>query len=75
MKSKVYKHITISEADETHNDKLVYIVVNTKKGDPLEYIYYEPSWKQYVLTTINDIIFSVSCLENIIDFIKNEIKK
>ena len=71
---KVYKHITIAEAEETHNNKPVYVVSNTKKGDPLGYIYYEPSWKQYVLTTINDIIFSVSCLKDIIDFIENEIK-
>ena len=74
--SKVYKHITIYEDKmQTHNNKPYYLVINTKHQDQLGYIYYEPKWKQYVFTAEPEIIFSVSCLEDIIDYIENEIKK
>jgi hypothetical protein len=73
---KVYKHITIYEAEETYHDKPIYGVMNTKHGDMLGYIAWEPNWKQFVFSANreDDIIFSVSCLKDIIDFIENEIK-
>lgn len=76
MASKKYKHITISQTEENYYDKPVFVIVNTKHGDVLGYIAYEISWKQYVFipNRDTDIIFSVSCLEDIIDFIQNEIK-
>lgn len=76
MKEKVYKHITIYQAEETYLDKAIYGVINTKHGDMLGYIAYEPNWKQFVFSANreDDIIFSVSCLKDIIDFIENEIK-
>ena len=71
---KVYKHITIYLDEEQQvYDKPVYIVINTKNEDVLGYIYYEQKWNQYVFTSQPDIIFSVSCLQDIIDFIENKI--
>jgi hypothetical protein len=76
MKNKVYKHITIyNDETQTHNDKSFYVVINTKNEDILGYIYYEPKWNQYVFQAEPEIIFSVSCLKDIIDFIENEIKE
>jgi hypothetical protein len=73
---KVYKHITIYQAEDTYFDKPVYGVMNTKHGDLLGYIAWEPNWKQFIFSANkeDDIIFSVSCLKDIIDFIENEIK-
>lgn len=72
---KVYKHITIYlDEEQQYYDKPVYIVINTKNEDALGYLYYESKWNQYVFTAEKDIIFSVSCLKDIIDFIENEIK-
>jgi hypothetical protein len=72
---KIYKHITItSESKIIHKQKLAYEVFNTKNKDSLGYIFYEPNWKQYVFEAEPQIIFSVSCLQDIIDFIENEIK-
>ncbi len=70
---KVYKHITIYKSDEIHNDHPVFGIINTKHKDFLGYITYEPNWKQYVFSSNreDDIIFSVSCLKDIIDFIEN----
>ena len=73
---KVYKHITIEDTEETYYDKPVFGVINTKHEDVLGYIAYEPGWKQFIFAANrqDDIIFSVSCLKDIIDFIENEIK-
>jgi hypothetical protein len=73
---KVYKHITIEDTSETYHDKPIYGVINTKHEDLLGWIAWEPNWKQFVFSSNreDDIIFSVSCLKDIIDFIENEIK-
>jgi hypothetical protein len=73
---KVYKHITIEDTGETYLDKPVFGIINTKHEDLLGYIAYETNWKQFIFSANreDDIIFSVSCLKDIIDFIENEIK-
>jgi len=73
---KVYKHITIEQGDDTYLDKPVFVVTNTKHGDVLGYIFWEAGWKQFVFSQNreDDIIFSVSCLQDIIEFIENQIK-
>jgi len=38
MAKKVYKHITIYQAEETYLNKPIFGVINTKHGDMLEYI-------------------------------------
>jgi hypothetical protein len=72
---KTYKHITIFyDGVNMHNKKPVYGIFNTKNKDNLGLLYYENNWKQYVFSSADNVIFSVSCLEDIIDFVKNEIK-
>jgi len=73
---KLYKHITIEEIEDTYMDKAVYVITNTKNESLLGYIAWEPNWKQFVFSANreDDIIFSVSCLKDIIDFIEKEIK-
>ena len=66
---KKYKHIIIYQ-----NNAHVFRVENIKHGDDLGEIYYEPTWKQFVFSPSSSVIFSVSCMLDIIDFIENEIK-
>lgn len=71
---KKYEHITIEYGDFEHNDMPAYKINNNKSGQLLGYIYFFPEWKQYVFSSYNDIVFSVSCLNDIIDFIENELQ-
>ena len=44
---------------------------NNKSNEPLGYVEYYPQWKQYVFSTLTpDVVFNVSCLQDIIHFIK-----
>jgi hypothetical protein len=63
-----YKHIDFAQAKSNGQD--VWVCNNTKHDEVLGLIeYYEP-WKQYVFSaTDNTMIFSVSCLQDIIHFI------
>lgn len=72
---KIYKHITIHDEDEVeHNGKPAFGVFNTKHGELIGVIEYFNDWKQYIFSGIEESVFSVSCLQDIIDFIENEIK-
>jgi len=75
QKLNKYKHITMwFDGKNTHNGKPVYGIFNNKSEELLGTIYYEPDWKQYVMTLeSNNIIMSVSCLQDVIDFIENQI--
>lgn len=60
--------------EHLHNKKPVYGIYNNKSKELLGTIYYEVDWKQYVMTLESrNIIMSVSCLNDVIDFIENEI--
>ena len=76
QKIKKYKHITMwFDGDRMHNGKPVYGVYNNKSKESLGTIYFEKNWKEYVLTLESDnVIMSVSCLQDVINFIENEIE-
>lgn len=69
---KKYKFITIEPA--TH-DRDYWRITNNKSNEYIGAIEYYRDWKQHVFMADNDAIWSVDCLEDVIDFIKNEIPK
>jgi hypothetical protein len=73
-KFKKYKFINMaSNESEEFNGKPVYRVFNNKSNGILGVIFYNSSWKQFVFSAAENCIFSVGCLNDIIDFIENEI--
>lgn len=63
------------DGEQLCNEKPVYGIYNIKSKELLGTIYYEKDWNQYVMTLeSNNIIMSVSCLQDVISFIENEIK-
>jgi hypothetical protein len=48
----------------------VYNVVNNKSGSILGKLGYYPQWRQYVIAPQGGTIFSMGCLNDIIDFVK-----
>jgi hypothetical protein len=74
---KRYKFITIEQkSSEKFNGKPVYRIINNRSGKELGILYYYASWKQYVFTQSQEgILFSIDCLNDIIDFIKGETSK
>ena len=72
-----YKFIDIFQDNmaETFNEKPVYRIYNNRTKAQLGMLsWYEP-WKQYVFSSQPECVFNLSCLEDVIDFIKNEIPK
>ncbi len=67
---KKYKFITI-EPDGAGG----FDILNNKKGDVIGWIDYHPQWKQYIFISQRNSIWSVDCLEDVINFIKKEIPK
>jgi len=67
MKTK-YKFINF----EQHENSL-WSIKNNKSKDILGYVEYYPQWKEYVFVNypLKEMVFSVKCLLDIIDFIKN----
>ena len=53
------------------SDNNLYVIENKKTGVELGYIDYYPQWKQYVFSqAIGNAIWSIECLQDIIDFMK-----
>uniref|UniRef100_A0A6M3JTA0 Uncharacterized protein n=1 Tax=viral metagenome TaxID=1070528 RepID=A0A6M3JTA0_9ZZZZ len=50
--------------------KPAWAIVNTKSGNELSCINWNPSWKRYVMTTYDPVIFDVGCMKTIINFIE-----
>jgi len=49
----------------------IYECKNNKKGTVLGFIFFYPNWRQYCFTQKeSDVVFSLDCLEDIIDFLK-----
>jgi hypothetical protein len=73
---KKYKHITIEQKNgETWENKPVYEIWNNKSGGILAKLFYYSSWKRYIFRQeIDDAIFDINCLKDIVDFLENEIK-
>ena len=65
MKTK-YKFIYFEQIEKSS-----WVCKNTKANNILGQIEWYPKWKQYVFTQFDEgIIFSIGCLEDIIDFMK-----
>jgi len=67
---EVGKHIII-KSDEIVNGHIIFKVINKHYRGDIALIEYYPTWKKYVLSPYNDIVFDISCLEEIIIFMKS----
>lgn len=68
---KEYKYILIKQ-DSIYHEKSAFTVYNKKDKKELAVIFWHQAWKQYVFSQSSElIIFSKSCLEDIIDFISS----
>lgn len=68
-----YKHIEFREhvLKRDGKDVTVWLCSNPKAGVTLGWVESYPSWKQHVFSALNNtMIFSASCLEDIVHFIK-----
>jgi hypothetical protein len=77
--NKSYKFISIEQNNwrgepEVFEGKPVYRIFNKKDGTQLGMISWYRPWKKYVFSTKNQMAFDATCLENILDFMKNHIK-
>jgi len=72
---KKYKFITIYPSGGLRPGGTVYEIINNKSKASLGLIQYYPSWKKYTVAFVETANFDISCLSDIIDFIKNEIPK
>ncbi len=85
---KKYKFITIRQrtkcdgiqrehphSGETFEGKPVYGIFNNRTHGQLGILSWYKPWKQYVFSGQPECVFNLSCLEDVIDFIKNEIPK
>jgi hypothetical protein len=69
---KKYKFITIKQAcNELFEGKPVYRIFNNKSDDQLGIISYYKPWKQYVFSSMEECVFNITCLENVIDFMRD----
>ena len=68
MKTK-YKHIHFAEAMISGVNK-TYWCKNNKTDGILGLVEYYPPWRKYVFSTDGDCVFDISCLADIIDFMK-----
>lgn len=69
---KKYKFITVSEGV---HDKKYWRIRNNKSNDLIGEIHYYERWKQNVFTALEDAVWSLDCLKDVIDFMENEIPK
>ncbi len=70
---KKYKFITIKE---NSLEAGCYVITNNMTDEYLGAIRPYPSWRKHVLMAVNKhSVWSVDCLEDVINFIKNEIPK
>jgi len=49
---------------------LVYAILNIKSGDKIGTVKWYANWRQYVFFPVDQCIFSIGCLADIIDFTK-----
>lgn len=70
MKTR-YKHINFKEKSEQLDpDKPVYICRNNRTGGVLGTVVYYPPWRKYEFIGEEGAGFDISCLADIIHFIK-----
>lgn len=68
LPSMLYKYIHFVETEKKPKTK-VYSCRNNKSEIELGVVKWYPSWRQYCLFTVEDVIFNQKCLEDIQDFI------
>ena len=69
---KQYKFITI---ERINTGEISYVIRNIRTRTLIGGISFYGPWRQWVLDTTDDVIWSADCLEDVIDFIKSEIPK
>lgn len=67
-----YQFIRFEELSYLQNGKIKYYnCLNNKSNNSLGLIEWEQKWRQYIFSSSgSDIIFSVGCLLDIVDFLK-----
>ena len=66
-----YEFISISWAGSSPSGKTQrYSITNNRSGSELGLIRWYSPWRQYVFAPASDTIFSIGCMEDIIDFLE-----
>ena len=66
-----YKFIHFEKRQDPETKKDFYAICNKKSGDVLGFLSYYNPWKQWVFyQAVQDVVFSASCLKDIIDFME-----
>lgn len=70
MKTK-YKHIYFTEHGiGSAPQRIIYLCRNNKTDGILGGVEYYPGWRKYVFEGEENAVFDISCLTDIIDFMK-----
>ena len=72
MKTK-YKHIYFEKyglGSAPHPQRMIYLCRNNRTNSILGGVEYYPSWRKYVFEGKENAVFDISCLTDIIDFMK-----
>jgi len=67
-----YKYIEMNRLEKEDKNKKtdVYSVKNIKSQFVIGLIKWYPSWRQYCFFPSNDTLYSLGCLDNIVDFLR-----
>ena len=68
MKIK-YKYINFAVVRQDKYENPMWHCLNNRSGGILAIMIYYPKWKQYVMSTINNVVFNDSCLADIQHFL------
>ena len=63
-----YKYIRFQLSSEQKPKTLVYDILNNNSDDLLGQVKYYANWRQYTFFPEEGCIFSVGCLDDVIDF-------
>jgi len=73
MKDEIkYKYIEMNRLEKEDKNKKtdVYSVKNIKSQFVIGLIKWYPSWRQYCFFPSNDTLYSLGCLDNIVNFLR-----
>lgn len=65
------KYLNFHYSKPTKPTTLRWIITSVSTDEDLGYIEWYVPWRQYCYYPMNDLVFSVSCLREIADFIEN----
>lgn len=66
----VFPYITFSKAEKQPAKTYVWECKNNKSGDLLGIVKWNCCWRKYCFFTAVDSVYSIGCLQDITDFIK-----